>query len=204
MEKKIIKVNSEQIEIPDYYKQVDPMPGDPENSVPYMVQTERALCIAFVGELDYSKALPGKKDELINGIRQCLSDNQGLIEVEAEKDYVYSIVKNLQEPSGIQYILTYQKFCDGFILNVQAFFEEIGITGQRDSVVYEMCRRDKLVGNDNDPFAGWVYDPYDNTITSGKRMNLSEQRKYDEMFPGYPLSMCRELLSCLTAGRDAE
>lgn len=69
-----------------------------------------------------------------------------MIQVEASEDYVYSIVKSMKEPSGVQYILTYQKFYPGFILNIQAYFDEIGTTGIRDSMVYEQCRRENLVG----------------------------------------------------------
>ena len=59
--------------------------------------------------------------------------------------------------------MNYQRFYPEFILNVQAFFEEIGTTGTRDSVVYEICRRQGLVGADGDFFKGWAKDPYDDT-----------------------------------------
>ena len=79
-------------------------------------------------------------------------------------------------------------------LTVQGFFEENGATGVRDSTVYEMCRRDGTVGDAEDPFRDWAKDPYDPEYTKGALMNLSEQEKYDEMFPDFPLSMCRELV----------
>ena len=115
----------------------------------------------------------------------------------AEKDYVYSIVKNLKEPNGVQYILTYQKFYADFFINIQGFFEETGMTGIRDSMVLELLKREGTLGNNEDPFAGWMKDPYDDSITIGVRMNLSEQEEFDEKFPGFPLSMCRELVKCL-------
>ena len=95
--------------------------------------------------------------------------------------------------------MNYQRFYPEFILNVQAFFEEIGTTGTRDSVVYEICRRQGLVGADGDFFKGWAKDPYDETITEGALMNLSEQEQFDAQFPGFPLSMCREFVRTLKA-----
>ena len=57
-----------------------------------------------------------------------------------------------------------------------------------------MCRKENLVGTKSDPFAGWTKDPYDNTIRGGTLMNLSEQEIFDEQFPGFPLTMCREFV----------
>ena len=189
-----VTINGKTIAIPDYYQMVDSMPDDPIDSVPYMVQTDNAMCFALLFPGDESKSLPRTKDSLIKGIRQFLGDNQGLIQVEAAEDYVYSIVKTLKEPSGVQYNLTYQRFFPEFILNIQAFFDEIGTIGLRDSVAYEICCRQNLVGTADDPLAGWTKDPYDETIRNGALMNLSEQECFDEQFPGFPLSMCREFV----------
>ena len=46
----------------------------------------------------------------------------------------------------------------------------------------------------DDLFSRWARDPYDSTIKEGALMNMSEAEEYDEHFPGFPLSMCRELL----------
>ena len=192
-----IKINDKAVFIPDYYQRVDSMPDDPEGSLPYMVQTENATCFALIFPVDESQSLPREHKELIAGIRQFLNENQGLIEVVAEPDYVYSIVKTLKQPSGVQYVLTYQKFYPEFILNIQAFFEESGMTGIRDNVVYEMCRRQNIVGTDDDPFSGWTQDPYDANLKIGALMNISEQERFDEKFPGFPLSMCREFVRTL-------
>ena len=202
MEKQEIYVNGELLCIPSYYQKVDSMPGDPENSVPYEVQTHNAGCIAFISTVDISKALPRKWEDLIGGIRHFLADNQGIIEVVTENDYVYSIVKNLREPSGVQYILTYQKFCKNSIVEIQGFFEEAGTTGIRESMVYAMLHNEKLIGDEENPLAGWMKDPYDENVKKGALMNLSEQEQFDEKFPGFPLSMCREFIKCVTEGID--
>lgn len=192
-----VTINGRTVTIPENYQKVDSMPGDPADSIPYMVQTGNAMCFALIFPVVESRSLPRTKEALISGIRQFLGTNQGLIQVEAAGDHVYSIVKTLKEPSGVQYILTYQKFFPEFILNIQAFFEEIGTTGIRDSVVYEICRRQNLVGMGDDPFAEWTKDPYDETIREGALMNLSEQEQFDEQFPESPLSMCREFVMAL-------
>ena len=197
MNTQTITINGKMITIPDYYQKVDSMPDDPENSIPYMVQTGNAMCFVLIFLVDESKSLPRTKESLIAGIRPCLSEKQGLIQVEAYDDYVFSIVKTLKEPSGVQYILTYQRFYPEFILNIQAYFEEIGTTGIRDTIGYELCRRQNLVGGDDDPFEGWVKDPYDETVKTGALMNLSESAQFDEQFPGFPLTMCREFLRAI-------
>ncbi len=199
MEKKNILINGEKLSIPAYYQQVKSEPGDPDNSIPLVVNTEYARCIAFASPVDYSKALPRKQEDLIDGIRSYLADNQGLIKVVSEKDYVYSIVKNLKEPHGVQYILSYQRFCKDFILFVQAFFEEMGTTGLRDSMIFSLMKKEGKVGTKEDPFAGWTRDPYDETYRKGALMNISESEVFDEKFPGFPLTLCRELIDCITS-----
>ena len=197
MEYQNVMVNGKTITIPEYYQKVDSMPEDPKESIPFMARTGNAMCFALIFPVDESKSLPRTKEALISGIRQFLGENQGLIQVEATEDYVYSIVKTLKEPSGVQYTLTFQRFYPDFILNIQAFFEETGTTGIRESVVYEIYRRQNPVRLDDDPFAGWARDPYDETIREGSLMNLSEQEQFDEQFPEFPLSMCREFLRAI-------
>ena len=192
-----VTINGKTISIPEYYQKVDSLPDDPEGSVPYMVQTPNAICLALITPVDESESLPRNKGHLIAGIRQFLSENQGLIQIEVAEDHVYSIVKTLMKPSGVHYTLTYQIFYPDFILNIQAHFEEIGTTGIRDNVVLGWYQRQNLVGNDVDPFAGWNRDPYDESIKEGALMNLSEQEQFDEKFPGFPLSMCREFVKAL-------
>ena len=178
------------------------MPDDPKDSTPYMFQTENATCLALLYPINEKDSLLRNKTSLITGIRRYLSDDQGLIQVETETDYVYSIVKSLKEGSGVQYILTFQRFLPDFVLNVQAFFEEAGTTGIRESVVYELCCRNGLVGTDDDPLAGWAYDPYDEGISMGALMNLSESEQFDALFPGFPLTLCREFVHALIGERE--
>lgn len=195
-----ITINNQTIYIPDYFDRVQTMPDDPKDSVAYMVQSEYAACLALLFPTDESASLPRTKGALINGVRQFLAENQGLIQVEAEKDYLYTIVKTLKEPGGVQYVLTYQRFYPEFILNVQAFFEESGATGLRDNAVYGKCRSQGIVSTDEDPFAGWMRDPYDEGWKKGALMNMSELEEFDQYFPGFPLTLCREFVGALIDG----
>ena len=196
-----IEICGKDLYIPGYYQRVDSEPGDPEESMPFMVQSPNAMCLAFVFPTDESKSLPRNKEDLISGIRQFLTDKQGLIQVEVEPDYVYSIVKTLKEPSGVQYVLTYQRFYHEFILNIQGFFEEIGTTGIRDNTIFAMYKQQNLIGTEGDPFAGWTKDPYDDSIKNGALMNISEQERFDEKFPAFPLSLCREFIRTVVEAR---
>ncbi len=188
------------VSIPDYYQKVKSEQGDPDNSIPFMVQTDNAMCLAFVYPDVYEHAIPQNEETLIQGVRQFLAGNQGLVEIATGNDYAYSIVKNLKQPSGIQYILTYQKLFPERIMCVQAYFDEIGTTGIRDNVVLNYAMQEGLIGSEDDPLNGWAKDPYDSSIREGALMNMSEDRAFDSMFPGFPLSMCRELVAVLING----
>jgi len=192
-----IDVSGMLITIPAYYQKWNSMPEDPPDSVSYGVQTENSMCFVLIFPIAASQAMPRDQKTVIDGIRQCLGENQGLIQVEATEDYVYSIVKTLQQPHGVQYCLTYHRFYQNSILHVHAFFDEAGMTGIRDSMVYEYCRKENIVGSDDDPFMGWSQDPYDKNIKHGALMNISEQEKFDDKFVGFPLSMCREFIRAL-------
>lgn len=199
MKAKKIDLNGAGFLIPDYYQQVESMPEDPDNSTPFLARTENTICFILAQPVDMSQSLPRTKEDLISGIRECLGPNQGLIEVKAEKDYVFSIIKSLMDPGGVEYTLTYQRFFSDFILQIHGFFEETRITGQRDSVVFELCRRQGIVGTEDGIFKGWSCDPYDKNIHQGKLMNISEHEEYDSMFPRHPISMCREFIRVLTS-----
>jgi len=204
MDTQKVTINGITIAIPDYYQKLEPKTDEMKGTLPYLFQTDHANCLALLSEVDASQSLPRTQDALIDGIRKFLGDKQGLIQAEACEDYAFSIVKTMMEPSGVQYLLTYQRFYPDSILNIQAFFEESGMTGMRDSIAYEICRREGLVGKDEDPFVGWTRDPYDETITEGALMNLSEHERFDIKFPGFPLSLCRKFVRTLEKDETAD
>ena len=194
---KQVMVSGIEMNIPSYFIKVDSMQDDPEESVPFMCQTENSLCFAMLFPVDEAQSLPKEKSEFLDKVRKGLEANQGIIQVEAEKKYAYSIVKTSREAGGIVYSLNYQRYIKNKIINVQGMFEESGMMGYRDAVVYDRCVQEGIVGSENDRFKGWTKDPYDENYKQGALMNLSEKEEYDEMFLKSPLSMCRELVRAL-------
>lgn len=163
-----------------------------------------------IGKLNPEKMLPSDEEDLIQGIHDCLDDNQGLIEVGAGYTkrgyrYIYSIVKTLIEDiMGVRYYLYMQMFSketkenDFDAVEVAGDFTEIRMTGMRDSVGLDLARRAELISFENDDlFDGWNEDPYDPEYKNGALMNLSERAGLDALFPYHPLSQCRELLKAV-------
>ena len=74
---------------------------------------------------------------------------------------------------------------------------EQGVTGARDSAVFAMFATFEDDEEEFDPFKGWAKDPYNENITEGVLMNLSEAEKLDERFPNHPLTRARQYLSRL-------
>lgn len=134
---------------------------------------------------------------LIVGIHESLSDDQALIEVKAGKTkngrkYVLSIVKTKQESHGVRYFLQMDVEYEGAALSVKGHFIESGMTGYRDTMVWELARREGIVSSTDN--SKWCFDPYDKTLKRPYLMNLSEKEEYDEMFPDHPLSQCRKFI----------
>jgi len=196
-ESKKVKIAGFDFEIPFYYQQIKALPDDPPGAVPFAVATPYAQCFFIGYEIPQEQMIPTRQDALLGGIRQFLDDNQGIIECDANGAMAYSIVKTMSEHDGVQYTLTFQEIIDNKIVFIQGSFEEYGTTGIRDTVVYGLLRENGQVGSDENPFEGWTKDPYDETVTSGALMNLSELRQFDEQFPGTPLMVCRELVDFL-------
>ena len=188
------------LNMPDYYVQVDSMPEDPTNAIPRCAQSNTAGIFTIEYPIDDAQTMPfGDVQAVIDGIHSALAEEQGLIEVgsgetKAGKSYIYSIVKSLKDPSGVQYILTYHLKEDGYAVNLQGFFDEIGVTGERDAVVYALLQNQGIM---KDGLEGWAMDPYDSEYSKGLLMNISERSDFEEMFPEHPLSMARALVTFL-------
>ncbi len=195
------------LSIPTCYQQIDLMPEDPEGSIPLMAQSDNAVCFVMLQEIDQQEAMPfDDPQSVIEGIHECLSDEQGLIEVQAGgydgERWIYSIVKTLKNsemPEGVQYTLTLDKECSDGVIHAQGFFDEVGMTGVRDAMVFQMLASAK--GFDGVK-ADWTEDPYDPAYNRGLLMNQSEFAEFDDMFSSHPLSMARDFVRCVTS--DAE
>lgn len=202
MSTKQISIGQSKISVPEYFQQVDSMSEDPEGSIPLMAQSDNAVCLVVLQPSPPEEAMPFDNPQIvIDGIHECMNEEQGLIEVEAGGEagsrYIYSIVKTLKNPDmpeGVQYTLTLDKECAGDIVHVQGSFDEQGTTGLRDTVVFQMLASEN--GFDETK-AVWTEDPYDPFFNRGLLMNKSELYDYDDMFPNHPLSMARRFVGAL-------
>jgi len=186
------------VKIPSDFQKVNTLPEDPENSVAYIKQTESSTSFLMIYPINSQNAMPYENEKaVIDGIHRALVSNQGLIEVQSgltnsQKKYIYSIVKSQLEPSGIQYILTMHIDMNNLSMNIQANFEEIGMTGMRDTIILNKMMNEGKVIPPN--MNGWSQDPYDENYKQGLLMNMSEKAEYDVMFPQHPLSEARLLI----------
>lgn len=204
-----INLGDTRLIVPDYYQQVDSMPEDPVGSVPLAVQTENAMCLVMLQEIEPQEAMPfGNPQSVINGIHECLGDDQGLIEVEAGGDegsrFIYSIVKilkNSEVPEGVQYTLALDREYGDKVVHVQGFFDEQGTTGMRDSMVFSMFMPESAL---EERMSEWTFDPYDPGYKRGHLMNQSECMQFDATFPNHPLTMAREFAKCMEVNTDEE
>ena len=192
-----IKIKDRDVQIVNEYQQLESTQDTPPDSVVFGTETETIRCVIMLFPIESKKAMPfGKQKKVIDSIHQCLDDGQGLIEVETGKTkggsrFVYSIVKTKLEPFGVQYTLRAHIDHPNGPIEILAFFEEAGMTGQRDAVVFQIARSQKLVDQNMN---GWMKDPYTPDYKKGLLMNLSEQRKFDQHFPGHPLTELRKYI----------
>ncbi len=187
--------------MPREYQRLRSDAGDPPGSVCYAAQSESAAAFVMVQDIPAAEAMPfDSTAPVIAGIHGSLGPDQGLIEVECGMcasgvRWMQSIVKSAIQPHGVQYCLTLHLEREGGAVQVQGFFDEMGTTGMRDTIVFSQMRSTGRIASD---MQGWMRDPYDPDRTKGLRMNLSELREYDAAFPGHPLSMARALVGFLT------
>lgn len=203
METQSIIVGSTSINLPDYYQKLQSMPDDRPGSVCYGTQTSGTQAFMLLFPIEQEELMPMDANAIINGIHHSLSDEQGLIVVDTivgsnGTEAVYSIIKNAQEPAGVQYFLRLHLVHNGNAIELQGFFSEAGMTGQRDAVIFEVAQQKGAVEMTENGAKGWTRDPYDESYNQGFLMNLSEQSQFDEFFPEHPLSEARRLIKLLT------
>ena len=186
-----------EMKIPGWFEKVDSMPDDPPYSGAYCFGSSGAGCFALVYPIPADQAMPYENPlAVIDGIHRALGDDQGLIEVErgvtpAGRRYLYSIVKTLRKPGSVQYCLRVNIEYPECAMQVMGFFEEMGTTGVRDSMVYILLSRHGVVKTTEEGLEGWGADPYDPFYTHGVLMNCAEKKEYDAQFPQHPLSELR-------------
>jgi hypothetical protein len=109
---------------------------------------------------------------------------------------VECLFKMPMQPSGMLYLASFTiPFRDkSYVVKLQC--PEKGITGARDSAVFALHTNFDDDDDENfDPFKGWMKDPYDESVTEGVLMNLSEDEQYDVKFPNHPLTRARKYMS---------
>lgn len=186
------------INLPNDYVKIDTLPEDPKDSETYAVQTNSFSAYIMTFPISNERAMPFDNTEaIIQGIHKALGDEQGLIEVKngvthKSSPYVYSIVKSHKQPSGMQYILALDIKEENRVTHIQGYFDEMGVTGQRDALVLNLLVNEGKL--DFPPTSGWMEDPYDKTYDKGIPMNMSEKEEYDKMFPDHPLSQLRAVV----------
>lgn len=92
----------------------------------------------------------------------------------------------------MQYILTMHIDMGQYCMNIRSFFDEVGMTGTRDTAIMNKMINEGKITPPN--MSGWFKDPYDENYKNGIIMNLSEKEEYDAMFPQHPLSEMRSFI----------
>ena len=194
------------LELPDRYRQIETRIGDPAGAYSFIRQTSGFAGIVSLYIVTTNEVVPfGETERVVEGLHGTLAENQGVIEVGTgttglKRKYLYSLVKTgIQgEALRIQYTLTFQlgMFAGGRVVQIEAFFDELGATGMRETSVYEIAKRNGKVGPNGE---GWACDPYDAEYRRGMLMNMAEKEMYDAVFPDHPLTEARRLAKDLIA-----
>jgi len=198
--------------LPKEYKQMkQKLPaeaGVPKEALVYDAAAEGFSALVVCFPVSDEESMPFDNNQgIIDDLHESMDDGWGLIEVNSGKckaggQYVYSIRKYAKPsedgfPAGNGYALNINLQIKDVIQFIQASFEEEGMTGMRDSLVFAMFQQahaEEDSSADDDAFAGWSFDPYDPSFTKGFLMNVSEKADFDEQFPDHPLSQARRFV----------
>ena len=114
-----------------------------------------------------------------------------------------------KQEAGLGYVYKGAIFCplDTRAIMVFAIFSEHGTTGVREAVVSAQLwesgeleidfSNEAEKANGTRPIMGWFFDPYDPEFAGPVLNSLSDDIKYDEMFPEHPLSAMRRTLAAV-------
>ena len=189
------------IEVSDVWQHLDANPSDPPSLQPLGFESEGTSAIVTIAQIPHSAAIPMKVDDVVWGSAQFLDPTMGIVEAGGAADgrgVSYVILKRGMEPAGVEYALTAHVFGEA-ITQVQGVFSESGMTGLRDTVVFEQAQRDGILAFAPTGLQGWTTDLFG---VGGILPNLSEDSAYDAMFPDHPLSHARALVAALIERRN--
>lgn len=199
----VVNILNKDFRIPDGYGALPRPEGVPELQVGYAKQTNTCNALIVMTPISEAEALPmGDVPQVVEGLHQYLMDNQGLIDVKTGATalmagYCLTVIKTLQEPSGVEYYLVFDVDKGDHVLHVEGYFSEVGVTGQRESIILNNAVQQKVI--DMSTMAGWTSDPFDKSFTRGALMNLSEREEYDVHFAGHPLTELRAFIKYIIA-----
>lgn len=173
------------------------------NTQLYTINIEGTSATILLADVDEEYAMDfDDSQKVIDSLHEDIQSNPnfGLIEVkngltQKKNKYIYSIRKMAQSndgiPLGVVYLFNMNIEFNGKIKFVQGSFEEVGMTGMRDSFVLNQVA--VLCKSMDEALEKWKEDPYDSNFKNGILMNKSETEKFDESFPDHPLTHCRDL-----------
>lgn len=195
--KKAVKPNINSITIPNFgLKNLQ----DTEKIKQWMSEDESLILLQIFYDLEPDLPTMQNIDTLRDFYRkQMVQYNGGLIEVDFISIKEFKILRNIfkvpQDPHGMAYMLSLVIPFEKCSYVIQVMGRELGTTGLRDSVVSSQLMQEGVVTVDENGFANWFADPYDENYKGGTLMNKSEQIIYDNDFEFHPLTKARKILT---------
>lgn len=153
--------------------------------------------VVNIRTISEAEQMPRDMQGLVNGIYHYLGEGQAVIDIKTGTfdngvSYLFSILKQPEQPAGMGYTFTTQIFEPDTIWEIQGWFAEVGTTGIRDSITYEHFQRLKQQG-EIEADATWMLDPFD-PENDGFARNFGELEDFDAAFPEHPLTAARHTL----------
>lgn len=184
--------------IPENYRFIERTTDSLDEATYINSQTNQANCVVLAAPIEGSGIALLTQAETAGFACETADPALGIIEAGSGKSndfsYAYFILKELLSdagiPPGAQYFLFMDATSNSGTMRFHGRFEETGCTGIRESIAHEICRQEGIVG---DGFDGWFTDPC-GLGAQNAPANLSEDPRFDAMFPDHPLSKAREFV----------
>lgn len=196
-----VTILNKDLKIVEGYVELERPEGAPENQHGFHKVSNQCDALVIMTPIPEAESMPmGDVHQIVEGVHSILREDQGLIEVKTGATalmagYAYSIIKTLQDPSGVSYYVSFDLDKGDHTLHIEGYFDEIGTTGQRETIILNNAIEQRVI--DSSTMKGWVSDPYDKSFTRGQLMNLSEREEYDVHFPEHPLTLARQFVKFL-------
>ena len=197
------------ISLPAGYKMMKMKDGSATpNLAAFQKMTSQADCVAAITISEHPMDFDDTEG-LIAGIHEALDETQGLIEVDNGNTasgyrYIYSIVKTVRGAEGVLYYLRMNLELGETIYEINASFEEYGMTGMREVMIFPKILASGIVKDSEELMEKWGLDPYDRDFKRGVLRNMSEDKQFDGAFPEHPLTQARELIDTILSDKDSK